>query len=100
MRSDCRNRIERGSTNADDRLSLFLPTGNFAEARGRGAVGRRAPIRRGVDERPFLFSVRLAGRAADRMLHDGSFLALPLIHISEPTRLLSISYAVSCLEQK
>jgi hypothetical protein len=30
---------------------------NFAEARGRGAAGRRAPIRRGVDERPFLFSV-------------------------------------------
>ena len=29
-----------------------------------------------------------------------SFLALSLIHISEPTRLLSISYAVFCLKKK
>src|SRR5678815_4300550 len=30
----------------------------------------------------------------------GAFWALPLIHISEPTRLLSISYAVFCLKKK
>eukprot|EP00658_Telonema_sp_P-2_P026348 TRINITY_DN20629_c0_g1_i5.p1 TRINITY_DN20629_c0_g1~~TRINITY_DN20629_c0_g1_i5.p1 ORF type:complete len:137 (-),score=40.25 TRINITY_DN20629_c0_g1_i5:52-462(-) len=31
---------------------------------------------------------------------DMSFKALSLIHISEPTRLLSISYAVFCLKKK
>src|SRR5678816_1223428 len=30
----------------------------------------------------------------------GAFLLLSLIHISEPTRLLSISYAVFCLKKK
>ena len=30
----------------------------------------------------------------------GMLLALSLIHISEPTRLLSISYAVFCLKKK
>ena len=31
---------------------------------------------------------------------DGITMALSLIHISEPTRLLSISYAVFCLKKK
>ena len=30
----------------------------------------------------------------------GWFLALSLLHLSEPTRLLSISYAVFCLKKK
>eukprot|EP00658_Telonema_sp_P-2_P018387 TRINITY_DN17216_c0_g1_i4.p1 TRINITY_DN17216_c0_g1~~TRINITY_DN17216_c0_g1_i4.p1 ORF type:complete len:104 (-),score=17.30 TRINITY_DN17216_c0_g1_i4:32-343(-) len=32
--------------------------------------------------------------------HESGVIALSLIHISEPTRLLSISYAVFCLKKK
>ena len=42
-----------------------------------------------------LFVVRTAGHTV-----DSSVLGLSLIHISEPTRLLSISYAVFCLKKK
>src|SRR5678816_4683365 len=34
------------------------------------------------------------------MTYDPAFMNLSLIHISEPTRLLSISYAVFCLKKK
>src|SRR5678815_239142 len=36
----------------------------------------------------------------DPVLRERIILALSLIHISEPTRLLSISYAVFCLKKK
>src|SRR5678816_4718407 len=38
------------------------------------------------------------GKARDTHRSDGRFRTLSLIHISEPTRLLSISYAVFCLK--
>src|SRR5678815_3188590 len=44
-----------------------------------------------------------AGRSHIKDVHDDEFAAvvaaLSLIHISEPTRLLSISYAVFCLKK-
>ena len=40
----------------------------------------------------------LAGQVEIR--HTDKVIALSLIHISEPTRLLSISYAVFCLKKK
>ena len=44
----------------------------------------------------------IAGRTFDSRLLVGSgkYKDLSLIHISEPTRLLSISYAVFCLKKK
>ena len=45
----------------------------------------------GDPENPLLVSVRSGSRAS---------MPLSLIHISEPTRLLSISYAVFCLKKK
>src|SRR5678816_3515200 len=39
-------------------------------------------------------------RAADERLLQHHLVVLSLIHISEPTRLLSISYAVFCLKKK
>eukprot|EP00658_Telonema_sp_P-2_P023680 TRINITY_DN19493_c0_g1_i2.p1 TRINITY_DN19493_c0_g1~~TRINITY_DN19493_c0_g1_i2.p1 ORF type:complete len:148 (+),score=54.84 TRINITY_DN19493_c0_g1_i2:212-655(+) len=44
--------------------------------------------------------VLLAAAAVEAALDDLSSLDLSLIHISEPTRLLSISYAVFCLKKK
>src|SRR5678816_2783821 len=58
----------------------------------QGSVGRKRQCRRGD---PRDRDQRSQGRfrtARDR--------ALSLIHISEPTRLLSISYAVFCLKKK
>ncbi len=43
----------------------------------------------------WVFSVGSCGLAG-----EGWVVRLPLIHISEPTRLLSISYAVFCLKKK
>ena len=45
-------------------------------------------------------SVVDAQSAAELMLMQSSVIKLSLIHISEPTRLLSISYAVFCLKKK
>src|SRR5674536_5804 len=39
-------------------------------------------------------------RHADQQVRGAVVLPLSLIHISEPTRLLSISYAVFCLKKK
>eukprot|EP00658_Telonema_sp_P-2_P049598 TRINITY_DN37737_c0_g1_i1.p1 TRINITY_DN37737_c0_g1~~TRINITY_DN37737_c0_g1_i1.p1 ORF type:complete len:214 (+),score=35.96 TRINITY_DN37737_c0_g1_i1:108-749(+) len=50
---------------------------------------------------PQLSSVSLAALQSDPFLKEGtSVLILSLIHISEPPRLLSISYAVFCLKKK
>ena len=47
---------------------------------------------------------KISGNAQTRkkgcILQHGTIIVLSLIHISEPTRLLSISYAVFCLKQK
>ena len=45
-----------------------------------------------------LYAMKVAG--ADVIMTLGGVQALSLIHISEPTRLLSISYAVFCLKKK
>eukprot|EP00658_Telonema_sp_P-2_P082922 TRINITY_DN8854_c0_g1_i1.p1 TRINITY_DN8854_c0_g1~~TRINITY_DN8854_c0_g1_i1.p1 ORF type:complete len:123 (+),score=30.16 TRINITY_DN8854_c0_g1_i1:753-1121(+) len=44
--------------------------------------------------------VLIDDRRADDVSKNGNFVHLSLIHISEPTRLLSISYAVFCLKKK
>ena len=78
---------------------------------GRGAV-ERSGTERLLLQRPLIFcyllffSFRLFGLLLLTQLFDALFLALDagpglsLIHLSEPTRLLSISYAVFCLHNK
>src|SRR5665254_13456 len=44
--------------------------------------------------------VHRSGRLRYRCSHNSGVFDLSLIHISEPTRLLSISYAVFCLKKK
>ena len=62
---------------------------------GLGAVSIRRLITPGVDGGVLCeFGNRRAGGGS------GTFYDLSLIHISEPTRLLSISYAVFCLKKK
>ena len=58
----------------------------LAEARRRGArLPPEAELRRQV---------------LDALIDERVIITLSLIHISEPTRLLSISYAVFCLKKK
>src|SRR5678815_1592358 len=54
--------------------------------------------RAGVVLYPRFFRVYASFRRGDRAIKAGTYMLLSLIHISEPTRLLSISYAVFCLK--
>src|SRR5678815_2627169 len=72
-----------------------------ARARARSARGR---VRRRAERSQVPHGARSPAdhvrRPADAALLRGESLPLSLIHISEPTRLLSISYAVFCLKKK
>mgnify|MGYP007068836891 CR=1 FL=1 len=61
--------------------------------RDREYTMTESPTAHSPDERALVDKENLAYRV-------GAPLLLSLIHISEPTRLLSISYAVFCLKKK
>src|SRR5678816_3744742 len=83
-------------------LRMGLPNGNFSAGVLAPALRHALAATRDAPGRPWVpygarnIGGRVRGLAQDptdaRLLYAGS--ALSLIHISEPTRLLSISYAV------
>src|SRR5678816_3476229 len=73
-----------------------VPTGNLCIRRGHVENLRR----RAGQASSHTIPVRSRRRTHIHCLETPLTLLLSLIHISEPTRLLSISYAVFCLKKK
>src|SRR5450759_4775558 len=116
-------RPRRRTFNAQDKLRILADTDRAAERGGVGAILRRegiyssaltdwrrqrdagafdalAPAKRGpktTEPNPLTAALALLRRDNARL---SLRLTLSLIHISEPTRLGMISYAVFCLKQK
>src|SRR5678815_4234650 len=72
--------------------------GGGARVAARAQPGRRTAATRGALRRGVLMRRSVAARIFAEHLAPDDIVVLSLIHISEPTRLLSISYAVFCLK--
>src|SRR5660398_307387 len=85
---------EKPSVRRARRIKLPIPSSNTVpRARNEGLAGRSVPSKsRGVSRLPL--------GVVEVSAPSGDVVELSLIHISEPTRLRRISYAVFCLKKK
>src|SRR5678815_5814460 len=81
---------------------MVLPAPARSQVSVNVSIGQPPPV---IVAQPVLVSVQASpvyyapSYGPDLFFYDGRYY-LSLIHISEPTRLLSISYAVFCLKKK